>query len=295
MPSFRQKRSVLARLWRLLGQARKNRSLEPALRQGLGSIDRQLDGLFHRLVKLEEAALAKGSSEGAQAGVSQAGTSQAGISQGFSDSVASSPVVQDEAGDSPDDQSEASAESADPLSVVMELGDRLTGIDEWLVQAARRERRSMTALDALADGQDKILELLGAGTEAKLGALMDFGEAMIVFLWPLVARDGSTDARIVMGKFIQLLEAHDLKMLGFPGEPFNPSFHEAVHVESFPGFTDGAVLKTVKPGFVSKTGVQRYASVVVNRIAAGEAREIQFEAPPGEAEPRRIRMDPTPF
>jgi molecular chaperone GrpE len=251
-------------------------SLEPAVRLGFGAVDRQLDGLFQRMSKLEAALSSKG--EGLRPSLSQ--LSEASPEKGEPGSEGSLPA--------------GSAQSEEGVSSLSEpmaaIGERLASLDERLAQSSRRERRSMAALDTLLQGQDKLLGMLSGDPAAELEAVMDFGEALTVFIWPLAMSPDSKDARVVVSKLLGLLKAFKLRLTGLPGEKFDPALHEAVHVESVPALEEGMVIQTVRPGFLSDLRVLRYASVVVNRKLAklSEAEELmdgQEAASAGPSEP----------
>jgi hypothetical protein len=173
------------------------------------------------------------------------------------------------------------------------IGERLASLDERLAQSSRRERRSMAALDTLLQGQDRLLGLLRGDPDAQLGAVMDFGEALTVFIWPLAMSPDSKDARIVASKLLGLLKAFNLKITGLPGEKFDPALHKAVHAESVPSLEEGLVIQTVRPGFLSDQRVLRYASVVVNRKpSALSGAEGPSEGPEGSSAGSREPSEP---
>lgn len=62
----------------------------------------------------------------------------------------------------------------------------------------------------------------------------------------------------------QILESLGIKQIGKVGEPFNPKFHEAVHMEQGSHQGHEVITEVHTPGFVSGDDVLRHAVVTVS-------------------------------
>jgi molecular chaperone GrpE (heat shock protein) len=85
---------------------------------------------------------------------------------------------------------------------------------------------------------------------------------------------------ILYGKLTDLLACYGLSLVADAGSAFDPERHEACAARRDPALPEDAVLEVVRPGFLSKGKVLRYATVVVNR----------YDAKPEDEERGRTRV-----
>ncbi len=68
---------------------------------------------------------------------------------------------------------------------------------------------------------------------------------------------------LVNKKLLALLEQLGVRVIGAPGEPFDPRWHEAVGAEERSEMPEGTILRVARPGYVLKEHVLRPAQVIV--------------------------------
>jgi molecular chaperone GrpE len=144
------------------------------------------------------------------------------------------------------------------------LETRLTGLDERLRNAERRERRSQVALENMLDQHESMLAYLQKmyNSSPPAQAAISFAEAFAS--WRQASPD-SPEMEILSRRLNILLEQFGLELIADLGVPFNPERHEACHVRFEPDVPINNVLEIVRAGFLSHGRVLRYASVIVNR------------------------------
>ncbi|MDR1978808.1 MAG: nucleotide exchange factor GrpE [Synergistaceae bacterium] len=157
-------------------------------------------------------------------------------------------------------------------SLSSSLTERFDELDEQARQAQRQERRRQTALETILDNQGKILEKLARieqlaqeETPPPLEPLMALAENLAL---AYLARPANSESSILYGKLIDLLACFSLSPVIDAGSPFDPERHEACAALCNLTRPEDSVLEIVRPGFLLKGKVLRYATVVVNRYDA---------------------------
>jgi molecular chaperone GrpE (heat shock protein) len=142
------------------------------------------------------------------------------------------------------------------------LDERLAEVEERLQQSLRHERRSQMALESILETQNKTLEALGRQEiSPPIEALMSLAEN---FALTRLAEPNTSDS-ILYNKLSKLMDCFDLALVSEIGVQFDHDKHEACGARYEPDSPDGAVLEIVRPGFLMKGTVLRYATVIVNR------------------------------
>lgn len=144
------------------------------------------------------------------------------------------------------------------------LAGRLGELEEGARRAERLTRRSLAALETLAEEQ----RLQGAALE-RLSARAPGREALLALaeslaLWRLASPPGA-EMDVLAAKLDALLAEFGLKLIAETGRDFDPDLHQACDVREDPDRPDNTVLEVVRPGFLADGRVLRWASVVVNR------------------------------
>jgi molecular chaperone GrpE len=155
------------------------------------------------------------------------------------------------------------------------LEDRLAGLEEKMQQSLRQGRRRQMALESLLENQNRTLELLGGSkTSPPLDAIMALAEN---FALTRLAEPETPTSTILYDKLSNLMDCFDLSLIAEVGVPFDPEKHEACGTNWNSSLPENVVLEVIRPGFLLKNEVLRYATVIVNRFAEEVLRETSEE------------------
>ncbi|MDR2137431.1 MAG: nucleotide exchange factor GrpE [Synergistaceae bacterium] len=160
------------------------------------------------------------------------------------------------------------------------LAERLVGLEEQIQQTQRQERRRQMAIESLLENQGKIMETQKRlETPPPLEAITALADNLA-----LVCLSKSEDPvySILYGKLTELLACYGLSLVADVGNDFDPDRHEACAARRNSTRPENTVLEVVRPGFLSKGKVLRYATVVVNR----------YDAEPEVEAPTRVNLPP---
>jgi molecular chaperone GrpE len=115
--------------------------------------------------------------------------------------------------------------------------------------------------------------------EAVVEFIGDFLPALDSFSWAKAEDPALRESlRIIEQEFLRILRKHDIvPVQPSEGDPFDPSFHEAVATERVPGRAEGTVLELIRRGWKIGERVIRPAGVRVSMPAGRD------EGPDGEA------------
>ena len=75
---------------------------------------------------------------------------------------------------------------------------------------------------------------------------------------------------LIYAQFKKILQKQGLQEIKAKGEPFDPSFHEAVGTVNFDEYPDNAVVEEMRKGYCLNNRVLRPTMVMVNRRKTGE-------------------------
>ena len=143
------------------------------------------------------------------------------------------------------------------------LNEKLAGLEKQQQQNLRHERRRQTALESIFENQNIILRILEKQEMSPpLEALISLAEN---FALTRLAEPVTPESDILYNKLTDLMNCFDLTLVSERGVRFDPERHEACGARCVPYQQDGLVLEIVRPGFLLRDKVLRYATVVVNR------------------------------
>ncbi|MDR1378669.1 MAG: nucleotide exchange factor GrpE [Synergistaceae bacterium] len=159
------------------------------------------------------------------------------------------------------------------------LVDRLAELEEQIRQAQRQERRRQTAIESILETEGKILEaqerVIEERMEEKMEEKMETPpplEAIMALADNLalacLSKPKDPASSILQGKLTDLLACYGLSLITDVGNAFDPERHEACAARRNSTRPENTVLEVVRPGFLAKGKVMRYAMVVVNRYDA---------------------------
>jgi molecular chaperone GrpE (heat shock protein) len=181
---------------------------------------------------------------------------------------------------------------AEPLASVnssnASLADRLAELEEQIRQGQRQERRRQAAIESLLETQGKILETQEQiegqiKTPPPMEPIMALADNLAL---ACLARPEDPASSILYNKLTDFLAYYGLSLVTDVGGPFDPERHEACAARRDTDRPEDTVLEVVRPGFLSKGKVLRYATVIVNRYdAEPEPEEEDGEDQGQSAEP----------
>jgi molecular chaperone GrpE (heat shock protein) len=127
------------------------------------------------------------------------------------------------------------------------------------------------ALQSILENQNGIIKALEQqGISHTLEALISFAENFALMHY---SKPVTPESEILFSKLSSLMDCFDLAMVSETGVQFDPEKHEACAARCELDHQDGLVLEIVRPGFLLRNKVLRYAIVVVNRHDYNEADE----------------------
>lgn len=149
--------------------------------------------------------------------------------------------------------------------------ERLTLLEDLLQQTQRQERRRQMALESLLESQAQALQALERlELSPPLEALMALSENLAL---THLAQPQTSESAIQRNKLEELLACFGLTLLAEVFVAFDPAQHEACQARCDPHRPEDVVLEVVRPGFLLRGKVLRFATVVVNRCADKEQGE----------------------
>lgn len=149
------------------------------------------------------------------------------------------------------------------LESTRSLEERLALLEELLQQSQRQERRRQMALESLLESQTQTLEALARlELSPPLEALMALSETLAL---AYLTQPKTPESAIQYKKLEALLACYGLTLLDEVRVAFDPARHEACQARCDPCHPEDVVLEVVRPGFLLRDKVLRFATVVVNR------------------------------
>jgi molecular chaperone GrpE len=156
--------------------------------------------------------------------------------------------------------------NASNSSLISSLADRMGALEEQIQQAQRQERRRQMAIESLLENQGKILEAQERmETPPPMEAITALADNLAL---ACLSKPEDPASPILYGKLTDLLACYGLSLVTDVGSAFDPERHEACAARRNSARPEDTVLEVVRPGFLSKGKVLRYATVVVNRYDA---------------------------
>jgi molecular chaperone GrpE len=124
-----------------------------------------------------------------------------------------------------------------------------------------RRRSTQEMGDVRTNAQANIIEQL-------LPVLDDLGRALSATPQELTNHPWVQGIRLVTKRLMGTLEQLGVRLVGKPGEQFDPRWHEALSMETRADVPEGTVLIVTRPGYALGEKVIRPAQVVVSRATS---------------------------
>lgn len=137
--------------------------------------------------------------------------------------------------------------------------DMLRRTQADFINYRRRATQEMT--DGRTAAQAQVLEQL-------LPVLDDLGRALSATPPELANHSWVQGIRLVTKRLMSSLEQLGVRLIGRPGEPFDPYWHEALSTEARPDMPEGTVITITRPGYALGDRVIRPAQVIVSSAAS---------------------------
>ncbi len=137
--------------------------------------------------------------------------------------------------------------------------DMLRRTQADFINYRRRATQEMTETRTAAQAQ--VLEQL-------LPVLDDLGRALSASPPELANHPWVQGIRLVTKRLMSTLEQMGVRLIGQPGEQFDPRWHEALTMEARPDMPEGTVITVTRPGYIMGDRVIRPAQVIVSSNAS---------------------------
>jgi molecular chaperone GrpE len=155
------------------------------------------------------------------------------------------------------------------------MNERLEELEKQMLQSLRQERRRQMALESILESQNRILKIIEPQEiSPTLEALISLAENLALTRH---AEQIEPESDILFNKLSNLMDCFDLTLVSETGVLFDPEKHEACAARCVWEHQDGLVLEIIRPGFLLRDKVLRYATVVVNRHVYDDADEDSME------------------
>ncbi len=123
-----------------------------------------------------------------------------------------------------------------------------------------RRRATQEIIDGRTAAQAQVLEQL-------LPVLDDLGRALSATPPDLTNHSWVQGIRLVTKRLMGTLEQMGVRLVGRPGEQFDPRWHEALTTEARPDMPEGTVINVTRPGYAMGERIIRPAQVIVSSTA----------------------------
>ncbi|MEO8956882.1 MAG: nucleotide exchange factor GrpE [Ktedonobacteraceae bacterium] len=133
--------------------------------------------------------------------------------------------------------------------------DMLRRTQADFINYRRRATQEMT--EARTAAQAQVLEQL-------LPILDDLGRALSASSPELAHHPWVQGIRLVTKRLMSTLERMGVRLIGRPGEQFDPRWHEALTMEARSDMPEGTVITVTRPGYTMGDRVIRPAQVIVS-------------------------------